>query len=191
VYAFEPQPTQVEYLRRAFAAMRYDNVAIVPRAISDRCGEMALHLAAGTGHTHQASLENRAVGGESTVGSLSQVAVEVTTLDAFFDEHERVPSFLKIDVEGHELAVLTGARRLLEQHRPTILVECEARHRADGDVRPVFELLQSLGYEGSFFHGRSRRPLGEFDAVVHQRLDPANPDRVPRGYVNNFAFVAR
>jgi hypothetical protein len=131
------------------------------------------------------------VGIESAGGALSHVPVEVTTLDAFFDEHERAPNFLKIDVEGHELAVLNGARRLLEQYRPTILVECEARHRADSDVRPVFELLQSLGYEGSFFDRRSRRPLGEFDAAVHQRLDPANPDRVPRGYVNNFAFVAR
>jgi hypothetical protein len=115
--------------------------------------------------------------------------VNVTTLDAFFADVPRGPNFLKIDVEGHELAVLEGARQTLEKHRPTILLECEARHRADGDVRPVFDLLHSLDYEGSFFQGRTRRPLADFEAAVHQRLNPSDPERLPRNYVNNFAFV--
>jgi hypothetical protein len=114
--------------------------------------------------------------------------VDVTTLDDFFAERPHGPNYLKIDVEGHELAVLNGARRTLATYRPTILVECEARHRPDADVRPVFEFLQSLGYTGSFFLNRGRRPLAEFDPAVHQRLDPAKPERLPRGYVNNFAF---
>src|SRR6188474_1446364 len=44
VYAFEPQPGQVAYLREAFSAMRYDNVEIVPMAVSDQCGEMPLYV---------------------------------------------------------------------------------------------------------------------------------------------------
>jgi FkbM family methyltransferase len=198
VYAFEPQPRQVAYLREAFSAMRYDNVVVVPMAVSDKCGEMLLRVSADAGRTHEASLERgagcREQGGSSSSSNsllsapCSTLSVNVTTLDDFFAERPHGPNFLKIDVEGHELEVLEGARRTLETHRPTILVECEARHRPGGDVRPVFELLHSLGYEGSFFVNRTRRPLAEFDQAVHQRLDPASPQRLPRGYVNNFAF---
>jgi hypothetical protein len=115
--------------------------------------------------------------------------VDVTTLDAFFADQPRGPDFVKIDVEGHELSVLQGGRGVLETYRPTLLVECEVRHRPDGDVRPMFEYLQSLGYEGGFFHHGRRRPLAEFNPAVHQQIDP-DSDRLPRGYVNNFAFTA-
>ena len=193
VYAFEPQPKQVAYLREAFSAMRYDNVSIVPMAVSNRGGEMPLHVPSGAGRTHEASLEEassyREPSGNSSASARPTYLVDVTTLDDFFGNKPHGPAFLKIDVEGHELAVLDGARQTLERYRPTILLECEARHRPDGDVRPVFELLASLGYKGSFFSPRTRRPLAEFDAAVHQRLDPRIRINCRAGYVNNFAFV--
>src|SRR3954466_11879036 len=43
VYAFEPQPRQVAYLREAFSAMSYDNVEIVPLALSDKSGQLPLY----------------------------------------------------------------------------------------------------------------------------------------------------
>jgi FkbM family methyltransferase len=195
VFCFEPQPKQVDYLRQAFSAMRYDNVSIVPMAVSDQCGEMQLYMPEGAGLTHAASLERRGVeGGTSDESSASSTArtltVPVTTLDDFFNGQNRKPNFLKIDVEGHELAVLQGGRATLEKHHPSILIECEARHRPDGDVRPVFEFLQSLGYTGSFFINRERQPLAAFRPDIHQRTNAADPHTLPPGYVNNFAFEA-
>jgi FkbM family methyltransferase len=183
VYAFEPQPKQVAYLREAFSAMRYDNVELVPVAVSDRTGQTTLHVPAMS--THFASLETRS----EERGARSELMVDVTTLDDFFEssKQRRPPNFLKIDVEGHELSVLNGARRTLQQHHPIILVECEARHRSDHDVRPVFDLLQSLGYTGSFFQSGQRRALSKFDPATHQQFDPSVP-RLPPDYVNNFAF---
>src|SRR6478736_6593931 len=63
VYAFEPQPGQVAYLREAFSAMGYDNVELVPMAVSDKCGQLPLYTP--TISTHFASLEPR---GESASG---------------------------------------------------------------------------------------------------------------------------
>jgi FkbM family methyltransferase len=191
VYAFEPQPGQVAYLREAFSVMGYDNVELVPMAVSEKCGQLPLYTP--TVSTHFASLEvgPRSRGGLQGAARLatatSSLLVDVTTLDKFFTHDRKPPHFLKIDVEGHELSVLEGGRRTLESHHPTILVECEARHRRDGGVRPVFQFLESLGYSGSFFCKGHCYPLAEFDPAEHQRLDP-DTERLPLGYVNNFAF---
>jgi FkbM family methyltransferase len=197
VVAFEPQPRQVEYLRSIFAAMRYDNVTLVPKGLSSAPGELPLHLPEGSGKTHAATFEHGAWNnGHGTTGvSLlagyplggSSLLIPVTTLDEFFAAEPRGPDFLKIDVEGHESAVLEGARHTLVNHRPAVLIECEARHRSDGDVQPVFDLFESLGYKGRFFENGRRRPLADFDSAVHQRID-SDSDRLPRGYVNNFVF---
>ena len=195
VFAFEPQPKQVAYLRSAFNAMRYDNVSLVPMAVSNTCGKLPLHLPQGAGQTHAASL----VGPPSRGGRIAGVAislapraetllVDITTLDKFFATQDRAPNFLKIDVEGHELAVLEGARHTLDSHRPALLVECESRHHPDGDLRPVFDLLHSHGYHGTFFLNGRRRPLADFNPAKHQRMEPGKISP-PRDYANNFAFV--
>ena len=59
------------------------------------------------------------------------VMVSVDRLDAFCSREAigRV-DFVKIDVEGAELQVLQGGREVIEAHRPTMLIEIEARHTA-------------------------------------------------------------
>jgi FkbM family methyltransferase len=182
VVAFEPQPEQVNYLRGIVAAMKWRNVSIEAAGVSDAAGTLRLMRPASG---HEATFVVRNAGQQA----METMEVPVITLDNYFVDVGRPPAFIKIDVEGHESAVLTGACEMLSTSRPTLLVECEKRHRADGDVRPVFELLTSLGYEGSFFQQGRRRPLAEFDAARHQRLKPDG--KLPADYVNNFAFEYR
>lgn len=193
VLAFEPQPTQVDYLRHAFAEMRYANVTLVPQALSNAEGRLELRIPVGSGaSTHGASLEVKDTPGARWKG----VEVEVTTLDASLAEHlgahgggrerPRV-KLIKVDVEGHESAVLEGAARALREHRPKFLVECEARHRPDQEITAVVEFFRRAGYRGSFFRGGQRVPLEEFDAVRDQPRIARN-ETPPPGYVNNFAF---
>ena len=51
--------------------------------------------------------------------------VETVCLDSFVRRHgvARV-SLIKIDVEGHEPAVLRGAESVVSEHRPALIVEC-------------------------------------------------------------------
>jgi FkbM family methyltransferase len=179
VIAFEPQPRQVEYLRGVVAAMKWQNVFIEGQGVSGAAGELELFKPASG---HEASFVAR----DRAAGECETIRVPVTTLDAYFAGRSARPAFIKIDVEGHESAVLAGARDTLAASGPTLLVECEMRHRADGDVRPVFDFLASLGYVGSFFQGGKRRPLADFDPAQHQRL--AENGTLPRNYANNFAF---
>lgn len=179
VVAFEPQPEQVAYLRGMIAQMKWRNVTVEEQGVSNIAGEMEL-LRPASGH--EATFVDR----KADEKACERFVVPVTTLDAHFASVPAGPDFIKVDVEGHELEVLHGGRETVSAYRPALLIECETRHRPDGDVRPVFELLAALGYEGSFFQGRKRRPLAEFDAAEHQRTEPDGT--LPPSYANNFAF---
>ena len=70
-----------------------------------------------------------------------------------------VPDLIKIDVEGHEIAVLDGMSELLANHRPTLLIEVLSRSVADG----VQERLGGLGYR--FYDVDEDGPLRALDRV--------------------------
>lgn len=58
-------------------------------------------------------------------GAVERVSCQVTTIDHLIAEGRPPPDFLKIDVEGHEAAVLDGARDLIGSPRAPILIQFE------------------------------------------------------------------
>lgn len=57
---------------------------------------------------------------------------------------------LKIDAEGHELAVIAGAKELIARHQPSIFVEPGGK----GNIDPLRDAMRELGYQGYWFIGR-------------------------------------
>ena len=78
---------------------------------------------------------------------------------------------IKMDVDGHELEVLTGARRLLEAHAPVIVMELAPFvFHPESKFDAMVELLTGLGYR--FRPLGSTRPL-ETDARDLKRRIPS------------------
>jgi hypothetical protein len=67
------------------------------------------------------------------------------SLDEYALERDLRPDFIKIDVEGAELAVLSGTRSLMSACSPKILVEVHSEAAEEG----CFDLLQAAGYDTS------------------------------------------
>ena len=92
------------------------------------------------------------------------------------DTHFSV-TFIKLDVEGHELPALRGAEQTIRRDRPVLLVELEARIQP---VAPVLDLLGGWGYRPYVLPDRSWRPLEGFDLAAHQSAAVA---RVSQSFV--------
>lgn len=124
-------------------------VTVLPAAVSNSQGVSKLYLS------------DHGKASNSLSGSGPAQTVVTVTLDWMLD-YFPAPNVLKIDVEGHEHAVLTGARKVLES-RPLIFCEVTENHDLVG------ELLRSAEYE--FYAARTserqalRRPSRDTLAV--------------------------
>ena len=108
-------------------------------------------------------------------------------LDAYLREEPRRVAAVKIDVEGHELAVLRGARELIERYAPTVVVECEVRHVGRPGLEEVLAFFSTRGYRGFFARRGRLTPVSEFDANVHQTQGEGRFWDAA-GYCNNFVM---
>jgi FkbM family methyltransferase len=183
VHAFEPSRDMAALLRRTTPG----NVIVHEVALSDRSGEAELVIPSAGGELVHglASIEP---GVASAVDQFASQTVAVRTLDSIV--HDQV-TFVKIDVEGHELHVLEGARELIDRSHPAFLVEAEERHRA-GATRALFRFFRERGYAGYFILDGEVVGVDQFDPSALQDPGALLPDggrRPGRCYVNNFFFL--
>ena len=177
VHAFEPNPKNISKLRHNVASLR--NVTIHGFALSDRGGEATLRIPRGSkGYSNQrASLSSVAVGDDQAFTALR---VEQKRLD---DCGLKNISFIKIDVEGFELALLDGARETIARERPNLLIEIEEIHTKtsiDDSVQHVIE----LGYRCLYLRRRTLTCFSRFDAEAEHSNPSSRAD-----YVFNFIFL--
>lgn len=176
VHAFEPNPKMFAILEAARPA----NAVVRQIALSDRAGTASLNVprSARGFSNQQASLEaKRSVGAEFGV-------VEVAT--ARLDDLDLEPcGFIKIDVEGHEAAVIAGAVALIARDRPTLLIELEERH-TDRSIEGSIADVEALGYDAFFFKDGGLRPIAAFDPEGDHRAAIGTPR-----YTFNFIFKPR
>jgi FkbM family methyltransferase len=139
VHAFEPMPEVRECLRRNLELNRFSCVEIVGSAVGAEPGQVTLNrVEGGSGRT------SRYV--DAAAGSLD---VPVITLDGYFRDRPP-PGLLKIDVEGMELQVLLGSRRLLASAAaPVVVFEAGTDLLAAAGVS-YSELLGLLAENGGY-----------------------------------------
>jgi FkbM family methyltransferase len=187
VIAIEPIPDLARMLKRATRSLGLP-VTVLSCALSAEAGEADLLIPSenGRGVTGYATLEPRARGGQTChvpVRRLDDVCFEL------LGDTPRTVSFIKIDVEGHELKVLQGATQTIKHHRPNLLIEIEQRH-SSVPIGQTLEFVTSLGYDGEFLDAAGNHlPLAAFSVDEHQTRQL---DRIGQpGYVSNFIFRPR
>jgi len=130
VFAFEPDPQCRTSLERQIAANPQLSLVVLPYALSDRRGQLPLDTSKG--------------GSQSRLQAKGNLLVEATSIDSLVqDAGLPPPHVMKIDVEGHEAAVLRGAKATLVRYRPVVLCD----YNDDSTLHVVQALLNPLGYD--------------------------------------------
>jgi FkbM family methyltransferase len=175
VVAVEPIPLLVNMLERVF---RKHKCHVVPCALSDQPGHTVMRIPYGSNGEvkfGRSTIEANNSLTHDDVAHVEEIEVELKTLDECGVEGV---GFIKIDVEGHELAVLKGAVATLERERPNLLVEANDHHHPDA-VSKLHGLLSGLGYRGLFLGPEG---LAESKSV-------ADATYFQRESIENFMFV--
>jgi len=133
VLSFEMNPEAFSYLRANIEINNLKNVTPVNCGLSSKSGRCGIK-----------SRVKDPLGGAQLDFSQGDI-VELTTLDEYFLEHHGAPkvALLKIDVEGHEIPCLSGAKLVLAEHRPLIFLECKEVPQ----FHDLVSYLEPLGYE--------------------------------------------
>jgi FkbM family methyltransferase len=113
VLAIEPNEAALRQLEENVRLNGLANVVVCAAAASSSAGEAFLAVA-----KHDPAFSTL---GDAEFAS-ERVRVPTTTVDAEVERHGLVPALVKIDVQDHELDVLAGMERSLEQ-RPAVLCE--------------------------------------------------------------------
>lgn len=155
VHAFEPSPRPYALLVQN--AMLKSNIHCYNVGLSDHSCTAKL----------TAPLDNI---GQGSIGAVIQedalhvsASVKLVPLDGVDVMHEIEIGLIKIDVEGHELCVLDGAKALITRTSPVIVFEQQPGEIKDG-TSPVIDRLRTLGYGD--FCTISRRPETRFRLVT-------------------------
>jgi FkbM family methyltransferase len=109
IFAFEPSPQNVAYLRQRTVAA--GNIVVLPFGLSNSSGQIPFKEEPDGTTSHIAS-EHRPCRDEEVI------TIEIRTGDDAVSSGEAAfPNVIKIDVEGHELQVILGLPMVLEDPR--------------------------------------------------------------------------
>ena len=140
VYSFEPNPVTYEVLKiNSNYAAEYKNVIPVNFGLSDIEGSLPFRI-------NPSNIGGSSIIDENSPQIKHSTQINVMTLDEFSELKDASVALIKIDVEGHELRVLKGAKTTILREMPAILFEQGVAEITDGSS-PVIRYLDEIGYE--------------------------------------------
>ena len=166
VVTFEPIAENAAVIHSNLALNGVTNVVVEECAVGSARGEVVM--------SSQSNASVRMRGG-------SGPRVPIIALDEYCLEHNIIPDFLKIDVEGYELSVLAGAGRLLREHVPALQIElhCDVLPKYGELPENVWHYIDRSAYDvriqlNDLAEPVSYQPTEPMRGRVHLFLRPAS-----------------
>lgn len=134
VFAMEPDPANLEMLRRNLAFHRLENVTLLPHALWASTTDLVFNAHAHCGSSVQ-GLQGSADGSDRT----RTITVSALSPADLFALIGRIPDFIKMDIEGAEVEAVSALAPLLADATHPVRLAIASYHLREG--RPTHELI--------------------------------------------------
>lgn len=134
VVSFEPHPISIKKFQNSKVASS-GRVSLIQKGLSDEVGSSVIfdYSDADRQGSQHASMYKGVIADLHKSANPSSLKIDLTTLDREFKDNKEKICLLKIDVEGHELSVLRGGTKLInEAIPPAILIEFNEMNAVSG-----------------------------------------------------------
>ena len=145
VWSFEPAPYARSILVPALRLNRLRNVTVLPCGLGDGEAELLLSTPLKQSGSYRFGLAHLGADSRAT----RQERVAITTIDGVVATHRIARlDFIKADIEGWELRMLTGGAAAIARWHPTLLLEVTepALARAGDSPAALWAFLRAHGY---------------------------------------------
>ena len=149
VHSFEPNPVIFKELEK-YLPQIIKNISLYNYALSEISGKKILKIPIRNSDSDKSNYEEYYKMGLATIHEKNRFEkydtfeINSKKLDEF--NFKKRVSFIKIDVEGHEIEVLEGSKELIKKFKPTLMIEIEERH-SKKSLEESISYVCSLGYQ--------------------------------------------
>ena len=171
IHSFEPNPLLFPYLNRYLTKI-ITNMTLYNYALSNKNELTNLKIPHRGKSIFKNNFEEIYKLGCATIHEtnnfekFNNYEVECKKLDDVIKDKEI--SFIKIDVEGHELSVIEGANNIINKYKPTLLVEIEEKHTKKPILNTINK-IKEFGYKVYFFKNNQIREIIDHNIPNEER----------------------
>ena len=123
IFSFEPIPSTYKLFKKNIKVNNLKNVKAYNLGFSNKVKNATLSIPTESQGERYKYYVNHALYSIYGKGK-NKIKVKLQTLDKFSIKHDvKAIDFIKIDVEGHELQVLEGAKKIIKAYKPIIQIE--------------------------------------------------------------------
>jgi len=154
IYAVEPSPKNIAWLKRNIAINNYENIEVIPGAFGAEKGTAPFYVDV---RSNLSSFVKR-----DDLTEFEVVDVDMMNIDSFMETPEHDVDLIRMDVEGYETEILKGGEKTLMSDRAPkyffIEVHCELLKKRGSGGFEIAKYLRQFGYEVDIgFHRGSSR----------------------------------
>ena len=165
VHSFEPNPIIFKYINKNLKKF-IKNINLYNFALSNQNKTMNLKIPIRNSNSNKEIFEEYYEMGKATIHNENNIEnyenfeIQTKTIDELSFDNKI--SFIKIDVEGHELEVIEGAKNTIKRDKPVLLVEIEKQYTKK-EVAESINFINSLGYKSYFFNKKDLKSTTELN----------------------------
>lgn len=155
VYSFEPIHEPFEILKYITKKLRLTNVQLFNFAVSNVERIVTMEIPVDS-KNEENYYESKIISMQASSTSRTQI-IQAKALNTYSQIFGHI-SFIKCDVEGHEYQAFGGASEILENSRPSLLVEIWGNlDEPQSSANRTIQYLEKFGYRVYWFDGTTLR----------------------------------